>query len=288
MSSQTPPDPHVRNTRRRRVVLLARPYRLTDYLIEQLVQNVGLTGIVYEQPRSTLSSRAAFLRQHVKRFGLANTCDTLAYLLYQKICRARAMEQTANAILPLRQSHPNRPTIPEYTVTDLNQSTARQLIANLEPDVLVVHATRILRPATIQLADDFAVNLHCGLLPAYRGHDSMFWPLYYGDHDQLGVTIHLLEEQVDTGASLRRERIKWTPEDTDLDLWFTSFRVGVDLLIDLLQCLNQGKPITPYPVSGPHGPHYPHKGLSHFLRYRLRQWMPSGASRSHKRGRWLP
>jgi len=254
-------------------VLLVQPYRLSYYLIEQLAQSGGLTGIIFEQSRPTVSSQMAFLRRHLRRFGLQKTCDILAYQMYHKLCRRHATARAADAIAPLSDPPLDLSTIPQHTVTNLNQSSARQRIADLSPDVLVVHATRILKPETFQLARHAAFNLHCGLLPKYRGHDSMFWPLYYRDYDHLGATIHLLEKRVDTGAILRRAQVKWTPEDTDLTLWFKAFHAGVQQTIAILADLNQGKPLKPYALGMRDSRHYPHKGLSHFLRYRARQWM---------------
>ena len=43
------------------------------------------------------------------------------------------------------------------------------------------------------------VNLHGGLSPEYRGADCTFWALYNGEPENVGCTLHYINEGIDTG-----------------------------------------------------------------------------------------
>jgi methionyl-tRNA formyltransferase len=56
------------------------------------------------------------------------------------------------------------------------------------------------------------INAHYGLLPAYRGMNVTEWSVSRGD--PVGVTVHFVDEGVDTGPILAREEIAIDPGDT--------------------------------------------------------------------------
>ena len=56
---------------------------------------------------------------------------------------------------------------------------------------------QILEPAIIEMAPEGFINCHAGALPFYRGRNVLNWVLINGD-DRFGVTVHEMEEQIDT------------------------------------------------------------------------------------------
>ena len=51
------------------------------------------------------------------------------------------------------------------------------------------------------------LNLHCGLIPSYKGVDAIFWALL-NEENELGVTIHKMDEKFDTGPIVMQNTIK--------------------------------------------------------------------------------
>jgi methionyl-tRNA formyltransferase len=68
------------------------------------------------------------------------------------------------------------------------------------------HFQRILPEVLFGRAASGGLNLHPSLLPRYRGMSPQHWPIILGD-DQTGVTVHLIDEGVDTGNILCQETI---------------------------------------------------------------------------------
>ena len=68
------------------------------------------------------------------------------------------------------------------------------------------HFQRILPGKLFKKANLGGINLHPSLLPKYRGMSPQHWPIIHGD-SKTGVTVHLIDEGVDTGNILCQEFI---------------------------------------------------------------------------------
>lgn len=76
---------------------------------------------------------------------------------------------------------------------------------------------RIIGPALIGCVPHGFVNLHPSLLPNGRGKDPNFWSIV--DHQDFGVTMHLVDGGIDTGPILAQRQIPVTWEDTGQSLY---------------------------------------------------------------------
>jgi hypothetical protein len=252
-----------------RVVLLTKPYPLAAVLEHRVAETGCLAGVVHEQPPAGWRTLRRETRRLVKRMGAARAADVIAYQLYQRLFRARELRRRIDELtsaLPPR--HPG--DVPRQSFPSLNTPDARTAIKSLAPDVLIVHGTGILKPETFGVAP-LAVNVHCGVLPEYRGHDSTFWALAGGDFDNVGVSLHVIDAGVDTGTLIAQARVKCGPEDSDIDVWISAFARGVDLVVDLVDALRHGAPVLLQPSGQPPGKHYGRKGLTDYIAFARRR-----------------
>jgi methionyl-tRNA formyltransferase len=237
-----------------RVVLITKRFPLGEYLQRRLAEAGFLVGTVFEH-----RSRVATLRRIAKRQGWVRAADVLAFGVYERVFRGA---QFRSAVATTLGARGHLPALPECDVASANTPAAREFIRSLRADVMVVHATGLLKPDTFQLAP-LAVNLHCGILPEYRGHDTLFWALAKGDGDHLGSTIHVIDSGADTGAVLRHCQVRREPGDTDITIWIRAFVAGVDGLVTILS--------GPFPEgeipSGKRYEHWQHRGLLDHLKY---------------------
>ena len=79
-------------------------------------------------------------------------------------------------------------------------------------------------------------NFHPGPLPLYRGADPIFQQIKRGE-PVAGITLHLLDEGIDTGPIVMQEKIKLLPNDTygllTTKLAFTAMKM-LDVLLRML------------------------------------------------------
>ena len=97
---------------------------------------------------------------------------------------------------------------------------------------------RILSPVVVHAFEDRIVNVHPSLLPAFPGAHAVRDALEWGAK-VTGVTVHLVDEEVDHGPVVLQEAVPVEPEDDEATLHarikrveHRLFPVGVGLVAD--------------------------------------------------------
>jgi methionyl-tRNA formyltransferase len=99
----------------------------------------------------------------------------------------------------------------------LNQAVTIDQIKSLSPDCGVsAFFGQIIRKPIIDLFPRGIVNLHTSLLPLNRGSWPNVWSII--DQTDAGVTMHLVDEGVDTGPVLAQEKVVICPTDNGCTL----------------------------------------------------------------------
>ena len=129
---------------------------------------------------------------------------------------------------------------------DINAPETVALAGSLEPDVIVVFGTRLLRDPWFQLAPRGAINLHTGLSPYYRGGHSTFFCLYNDEPQYIGATIHRLDAGIDSGEILLTGRPAIEAGDTLYTLECKVIVLGTDLMLEALRRIERDA-IQPVP-----------------------------------------
>jgi methionyl-tRNA formyltransferase len=110
---------------------------------------------------------------------------------------------------------------------------------------------RILSAEALALAPEGVLNLHAGSLPSYRGASVLNWQILRGE-PEVGLTVLLTDEGVDTGPVLAQARL---PVGPDEDYGSVSRRVNERfpaLLLGALDALLDGtaRPVAQDPAAG--------------------------------------
>lgn len=89
--------------------------------------------------------------------------------------------------------------IPIWEVARLSDPTTVATLREYQPDMFCVACFSLHIPRVIlDIPRCGCLNVHPSRLPANRGPDPLFWTLHEGKH-QTGVTIHFMDEGMDTG-----------------------------------------------------------------------------------------
>ena len=126
-------------------------------------------------------------------------------------------------------------------VVDVNSIKARDMLKEINPDFGVVFGTGLIKPSTINLFHDGLINVHRGIAEKYRGLDSDLWAIYHRDYNNLGVTVHRVDNNLDTGELVKQDFL--TPK---LGMRISHIRyhttvIATDLIIDSLKDYLAGK-----------------------------------------------
>lgn len=127
----------------------------------------------------------------------------------------------------------------------LLESGFQDSLRELNPDLFVVVAFKILPEGLLQIPPKGSINLHASLLPAYRGAAPIQWALINGD-EETGLTTFLIAPQVDTGAILLQTKLSIDPADNRGTLEARMSIQGAELLLKTVDRWDEGQ-ITPTP-----------------------------------------
>lgn len=126
----------------------------------------------------------------------------------------------------------------------------------LEPDVILVGSwgEKIKKP-TILLPKIASINCHPSLLPAHRGANPYASAIRAGE-TKTGVTFHLIDENIDTGAILLQKELKINDYDTGGDVKVKCSYLAETSVKELLEGIENGT-IKPEDQYEPHSSYFP-------------------------------
>lgn len=108
--------------------------------------------------------------------------------------------------------------IPELNFKSANSDEFRQFLISHNVDLIIVGTWREkIKKETFNVPTIATVNVHPSLLPKYRGPNPYLQTILHGEKYS-GVTIHLMDENYDTGAILKQTQVKIAPNDTSKEL----------------------------------------------------------------------
>lgn len=113
-------------------------------------------------------------------------------------------------------------------------------IKKLNPDVICVVAYGKILPKEILDIPKFGcINVHGSLLPKYRGAAPIQWAVLNGDKTT-GITTMYMNEGMDTGDMILKEKVKIGENETTGELWERLSKIGGKLLVETLKEIEDG------------------------------------------------
>ena len=131
--------------------------------------------------------------------------------------------------------------IPVYTPKTLRDEAFANLLAEIDPDLIVVVAYGKILPRNVLDYPKFGcINLHVSLLPKYRGAAPMQRAIMAGEKET-GVTIMHMADGVDTGDIISVEKFPISDTDDFEAIHDRSATVGSELLSKTIVEISLGR-----------------------------------------------
>lgn len=130
--------------------------------------------------------------------------------------------------------------IPVWEVASMSAPETINLFSQYQPDIMCVACFSLYIPRSIlDIPPLGCLNVHPSLLPVNRGPDPLFWTFHDGHHET-GVTIHRMDEGLDTGPIVVQQKITVPDGITYGQLEVECAALGGKLLARSLWQLYQG------------------------------------------------
>lgn len=205
-------------------------------------------------------AKATFWQRRIRRLGLVTVLGQLGFGLYAKCWRIwrRGRERDIAAGYALDDS----PTTSNIThVRSVNATPAIEILLKMNPKVVVLSQTRILSRQLLESVPAVFINVHTGVTPYYRGHFGAYWALVRGDKANCGVTVHIVDAGIDTGAIVAQARISPSPVDNCFTYHWAQLSAALPLLIEAIESALSGQLRASRPASDKQFPPYSHPTL---------------------------
>ena len=234
-----------------RVLLLTGTRDYHRYVASRLADRVDLVHVVIEdaslrkQAKVTESGFKERLRNRApKLFGALSSLKGLA-------TKSAAERRTPGILQDLeRRAHHefvaaaggehDWPAVPRQQVPRVNGKAVVERCKELAPDVTLVFGTSILKLPMIQVAKVATLNAHTSLLPDFRGTSSEFWQVHHDRLDCAGVTVHYIDEGVDTGDVLLQQATRIDGRADPYRLRFHNVLMVPELFATAVEALGRG------------------------------------------------
>ena len=126
-----------------------------------------------------------------------------------------------------------------YHVVIHNSAECEQLIKNYDLDLGIILGARILKENIVNAFKIGILNMHPGLLPENRGLDNLKWAIL--QNYRQGVSVHLIDKNIDKGNLILRKPINVYEDDTLIDLFLRLQNLEQSMMIEAVHLLESGK-----------------------------------------------
>ncbi|MFD0975284.1 methionyl-tRNA formyltransferase [Salinimicrobium gaetbulicola] len=123
--------------------------------------------------------------------------------------------------------------------TNLKSEDFLKELKDLNANLQVVVAFRMLPEVVWKMPEFGTFNLHASLLPQYRGAAPINWAVMNGE-TETGVSTFFIDEKIDTGEMIFQEKVHIDPAENAGSLHDKLMITGAQLVIKTLQAIEEG------------------------------------------------
>lgn len=147
----------------------------------------------------------------------------------------RGRKLTASDVKKFADAH----DLPLLQPVNLKDSAFLNILKEINPDVIVVIAFRMLPESVWRIPSKGTINLHASLLPQYRGAAPINWALINGE-TRTGLTTFFINESIDTGDIIMQEATEIAEEDNFETLHDRLREMGKTVILKTLDMIESG------------------------------------------------
>lgn len=129
--------------------------------------------------------------------------------------------------------------LPEIKARSVNSPAFKKALLKLNPDVVLVGSWgEKIKKEIFSIPRLGFINAHPSLLPLYRGSNPYYQVIKHGE-DLSGISLHLVDENFDSGAILFQRGVEVLPDDTGESLKKRTVMVARGAIFELLKKLEE-------------------------------------------------
>jgi folate-dependent phosphoribosylglycinamide formyltransferase PurN len=221
-----------------RLLILAQNGASTNIVYNSLKEDYDIEAVIVEKPIPKIE----FLKKRIKKLGFNKVAGQILFQFtiskYLDLTSAKRKREILNGY-GLNPTDIDSEKI--IKLNSVNDKSTITLLQKINPELVVVNGTRIISREVLQCISARFINIHAGITPKYRNVHGAYWALVNNDMENCGVTVHLVDEGIDTGNIVYQERIAITDKDNFSTYPMLQLAEGIKLLKKTLGDISDNK-----------------------------------------------
>ncbi|WP_242131028.1 formyl transferase [Aestuariivivens marinum] len=221
-----------------KVLMLVKNSQSSRFVYNSIKNEFDICKIIMEPG----ANKYLLLKRRIKRLGLGKVLGQLMFQVLGILALKQFSRKRISSII--ENNHLNNEDFDQskiIRVNSINENKVIDEINKLNPDIVVVNGTRIISKNVLESTKAKFMNIHVGITPKYRGVHGGYWALVNNDYENCGVTVHLIDQGVDTGDIIYQDKIEITNKDNFLTYPLLQISKGIDLLKRALKDFEEDK-----------------------------------------------
>lgn len=227
-----------------KVVLIGGKSSSTPIVYNYLNNHIDFEAVIIEEkvPAKQL------LRRRLKKLGYMKVIGQVLFQLFVvKALQSKSKRRIQDILKSNKLDNTPISNAKIRNVTSVNSEETILILNKIAPDIIIVNGTRIISKKVLDAVPSIFMNMHVGITPGYRGVHGAYWALVNNDSSNAGVTIHYVDQGIDTGKVIAQGAIEITKRENFATYPYLQTAKGLTLMLEAINNLKEGKKIESFP-----------------------------------------
>ncbi|MEQ8910205.1 MAG: formyltransferase family protein [Vicingaceae bacterium] len=221
--------------------------KIIQFLASEQNERFEIIGASRLKPHRKNKTMGDWLKERIKIYTLWELLIASSCVFYCKLTtKLRSMFGLSSPYSVKSAYLEHR--IPEIETEDLNSLSYIEKLKKLDIDLLIsISPPQIFKKQLLEVPKLACLNAHGTLLPKHRGVFGSWWMLFNKD-EEIGTTIHAMEERLDAGEIVFQRAIEMPDDATQYSIAYTTKKIMAKGLLETIEKYAEDK-INPIPPS---------------------------------------
>lgn len=218
--------------------MLAGQGESTVYIYNGISSSVHIEKVFYTQS----ASKSTLIKNRIKRLGFFKVMNQLCFQVFiTRFLQAFSKNIIHKRIKELKLDNTPIPQGKVIHVGGVNSDKTIEELKKINPDVVLVNGTAIIKKKVLESINAIFINTHVGITPQYRGVHGGYWALRNQDPENFGVTVHKVDTGIDTGDIIYQKTCSINKKDNFITYPLIQTALAIPLLIKTFEDIQEGK-----------------------------------------------
>lgn len=207
--------------------------KVIRYLVDHQNDNFEVVGASRLQPHRKNKTMKDWLLERIQIYTYWELFITTCFFVYCKIVYKLLAKFGLDNPYSVKSIYESN-SVKEVVTQDINSKEYLDQLKSMEIDVILsISPPQLFGKELLNLPKKACLNAHGTLLPRHRGVFGSWWMLYENDQE-IGTTIHTMEERLDSGNIVWQKEVPMPKKPTQYAIAYHTKKIMAEGLVETL------------------------------------------------------